>query len=128
MLNNTAAVSDIKAIFRKVINQFEFLLPIQTVTDVQSSVNDYLSKSALLPAAQQLVKDTQASILSVTAATAGDTADAIYRAEACFFEALAQPVYTAAYEYTCNVTPVNGTSALNSIQNMYVRSVILMTC
>lgn len=79
-----------------------------------------MANSSLLPPAQELIKDVQAATLSVAATTNADYVDALYAAEACFFDALAQPVYTEAFEYQCNAgTLTDDNSTLDNVQDIY---------
>jgi len=119
-MNNTAAVSDVKQIFRNMIDQYEFQLPMNTALALKSKVDTYLSNSSLIPPAQELVRDVQDATLSVAATTNAEEVQALYAAEACFFEALAQPVYTQAFEYQCNAGTLNDTdSTLDNVGDIY---------
>lgn len=85
-MNNTAAVSDVKQIFKNMVDQYAFQLPMQTALDLQKKVEGQLANSSLIPPAQELIKDVQAATLSVAATTNGEYVQALYAAEACFFE------------------------------------------
>jgi len=119
-MGNTAALSDIKQIFKNMVDQYAFQMPMNTALDLKKKVDTYLSNSSLIPAAQELVRDVQDATLSVAATTNAENVQAFYSAEACFFEALAQPVYTSAYEYQCNAgTLDDDDSTLDNVGDIY---------
>lgn len=86
--NGPDAVDNVKEIFRNMVDQYAFQLPMNTTLALQDEVDKYLANATLLPAAQELIENFQNATLSVAATVNGEYVEALYSAEACFFEGM----------------------------------------